>query len=74
VTDRNRVECLLAMLLLKQMEKATDRERMQALALAGLTNSEIATLTGKNAATVKQQLYLARSKRARTPRRPAKRP
>lgn len=55
----DRVERLLALLLLRQL--TTTRERAVQLSIAGFTNSEIADLLQTSANVVGQSLYEARS-------------
>lgn len=66
----NRVEKLLALLLVQQMKDAPQRDKSVQLSAAGLTNMEIAELLQTTAAVVSQQLYEARRKPAKKPKRP----
>lgn len=57
---QNRIEKLLALLLLQQLKSQQDK--ILALNLAGFTNTEIADLLQTTSASVSQSLYLSRSK------------
>jgi len=58
----DRVERLLALLLLQQQKTAPQREKALLLSIAGFTNTEIADLLGTTAGVVAQSLYEARRK------------
>lgn len=58
-----RVERLLAMILLHDLHDAPQSEKAVALSRAGFTNAEIATLLGTTGGVIAQQLYQARGKR-----------
>ncbi len=58
----DRVERLLALLLLQQAKSAPQREKALQLSLAGFTNTEIADLLQTTAGVVAQSLYEARRK------------
>lgn len=58
VTDR--MERLLALLLLQHLKSAPQRERVLHLSLAGFSNTEIADLLQTTSAVVSQSLYEAR--------------
>ena len=57
----DRSEKLLAMILLNQMGGASQGQKADALARAGMSHAEIAEFLGTSAAVVRQTLYLARS-------------
>jgi hypothetical protein len=57
VEARDRVERLLALILLGGMKGATQREKIQQLNLAGFSNVEIADLLQTTSAVVSQGLY-----------------
>ena len=57
-----RVEKLLALLLLQQLKAAPQREKARNLSLAGFTNTEIADLLETTAGVVAQSLYEGRRK------------
>ena len=56
--DPDRVERLLALLLIQQVK--TQRDKIVQLSLAGFTNTEIADLLQTTAAVVNQELYQSR--------------
>ncbi len=58
----DRVEKLLALLLLQQVKAAPQREKALQLSIAGFTNTEIADLLQTTAGVVAQSLYEARRK------------
>ena len=58
----DRMENLLALLLLHQMKGAPLREKALSLSVAGFTNTEIADLLQTSAGVVAQSLYEARRK------------
>ena len=58
----DRVERLLALLLLQQVKAAPRREKALHLSIAGFTNTEIADLLQTTAGVVAQSLYEARRK------------
>jgi DNA-directed RNA polymerase specialized sigma24 family protein len=58
----DRVERLLALLLLQQVKAAPQREKALHLSIAGFTNTEIADLLQTTAGVVAQSLYEARRK------------
>ena len=70
----DRVEKLLALLLLQQMKAAPQREKAIHLSLAGFTNTEIADLLQTTTGVVAQALYEARRKpkKKRKTQRPRK--
>ena len=61
----DRLEKLLALLLLQQLKAAPQREKALHLSLAGFTNTEIADLLQTTAGVVAQSLYEARRKPAK---------
>ena len=67
--DLGTVERLLALLVLEQLEGASDRERAVKLSSAGLSISEIAELLGTTNQVVSQHLYSAKTKRKKKSRR-----
>jgi predicted transcriptional regulator len=60
MADTDRVERLMALLLLSEMKSASQQEKAVALSIAGFTNYEIADLLQTTAAVVSQSLYAAR--------------
>jgi DNA-directed RNA polymerase specialized sigma24 family protein len=62
-TAQDRVEKLLAQILIQQMKGAAQREKAVALSLAGFSNTEIADLLQTNATTIASVLYKARTTR-----------
>ena len=58
----DRVEKLLALILLQHLKSATQREKALHLSIAGFTNVEIADILQAKAAGVAQSLYEARRK------------
>ena len=66
----NRVERLLAMILLHDMHDASMSDRVSALSRAGFAPAEIATMLGTTPASIRQQLYTARRTVGRRPKRP----
>ena len=63
--EPDRVERLLALLLLAQMKGVTQREKIYQLNLAGFSNVEIADLLQTTSAVVRQRLREARSRASR---------
>jgi predicted transcriptional regulator len=63
--QNDRLERLLALLLVQNMRGATQAEKAVQLSLAGFTNVEIADLLGTTAAVVKQRLYEIRKNKAK---------
>jgi len=59
-TPFDRVERLLALILLQQMKATPQREKALQLSAAGFSNTEIADLLQTTAAVVAQSLYEAR--------------
>jgi len=55
-----RVERLLALLLVQNMKTANTATKAQELSIAGFTNAEIADILGTTAAFISQSLYMAR--------------
>lgn len=64
----DRVEKLLALLLLQGLKAASQREKALHLSIAGFTNTEIADLLQTTVGVVAQSLYEAR----RNPKKKAK--
>lgn len=60
--SNDRVERLLALLLLQNMKTANMATKAKELSLAGFTYAEIADLLETSAAVVTQSLYAARKK------------
>ena len=64
----DRVEKLLALLLIQQLKTAPQREKALHLSIAGFTNTEIADLLQTTAGVVAQSLYEARRRPKRNPK------
>jgi len=62
--SNDRVERLLALLLLQNMKTASMATKAKELSVAGFTNAEIADLLQTSAAVVSQSLYVARKKKS----------
>jgi len=62
-----RIERLLALILLAQMKGASQKDKVNALSLAGFQNLEIANLLETTADKVKKSLYQARQPRRHRP-------
>ncbi len=60
--SQDRLEKLLALLLLHQLKTASQAEKALNLSLAGFTNTEIADLLQTTSAVVSQSLYKMRIK------------
>jgi predicted transcriptional regulator len=71
VAEEQRLERLLALLLLQQMKTAPQREKAVQLSIAGFSNVEIADLLQTTGAVVRQYLYEAR--RSKATRKPSRR-
>jgi hypothetical protein len=56
----NRVERLLAMILLHDMHDASIGDKASSLSRAGFAPAEIASMLGTTPASIRQQLYTAR--------------
>lgn len=56
----DRVERLLALLLVQNMKTANTAAKARELSIAGFTNVEIADILGTTAAVIGQSLYTAR--------------
>lgn len=73
MAERDRLERILALVLLQNMKGASQQDKIVQLSLAGFTNYEIADLLQTTTGVVAQSLYAARrgsTKRRRvTPRR-----
>jgi len=61
----DRVERLLALLLLQQLKGASQGEKALQLNRAGFSNTEIADLLGTGATVIASMLYQARQRRGR---------
>lgn len=61
--SNDRIERLLALLLLQNMRTANTATRAKELSVAGFTNAEIADLLQTNPAVISQSLYAARKKK-----------
>jgi DNA-directed RNA polymerase specialized sigma24 family protein len=61
----DRVERLLALLLLQNMKTSSMATKATELSLAGFTNVEIADLLQTNTASVNQRLYEARKSKSK---------
>jgi hypothetical protein len=68
-----RIQNILAMILLHDMKDAQQAEKASALSRAGLPNGEIAALLGTTPGVIAQQLYALRASKHRKPVRRAKR-
>ncbi len=64
-TSEDRVEKLLALLLLQSMKGASQREKVVQLSLSGLSNLEIANLLGTSTAVVATYMSAARKGKGR---------
>jgi hypothetical protein len=60
VTRIERIERLLALLLIQNMKTANMTAKAKELSIAGFTNVEIADILGTTAAVIGQSLYAAR--------------
>jgi predicted transcriptional regulator len=63
--SNERVERLLALLLVQNMKTSNTAAKARELSIAGFTNVEIADLLGTTAAVVSQSLYAARKEKKR---------
>jgi hypothetical protein len=63
--SNDRVERLLALLLIQNMKNANMAAKARELSIAGFTNVEVADLLGTTAAVVGQSLYAARKGKKR---------
>ncbi len=61
--SNERIERLLALLLLQSVKTASLATKALELSIAGFTNVEIADLLGTNSAVVSQSLYAERKKK-----------
>jgi hypothetical protein len=61
--SNDRVERLLALLLLQNMKSANMATKAKELSIAGFTNAEIADLLQTNPAVISQSLYAARKQK-----------
>jgi DNA-directed RNA polymerase specialized sigma24 family protein len=71
--SEDRIEKLLALLLLNQMKGSTLRDKALNLSVAGFTNTEIADLLQTTSGVVAQSLYEARRKPKKKPKPQASR-
>lgn len=62
-TSSDRIERLLALLVIHNMKGATQAEKALQLSLAGFTNFEIGDLLQTTQAVIAQNLYAARKKK-----------
>jgi predicted transcriptional regulator len=70
MADESRIERILTMILLNDLEAAPQAKKAEILNRIGYSNSEIAELLGTTAATVGQQLYSLRGAKKAAGRRP----
>ena len=68
----DRIERLLALILLNQMKSASQREKAMQLNLAGFSNLEIANLLETNTNVIAQVLY--ESRKDKSTKKAAKKP
>jgi hypothetical protein len=64
-TELAKIKNLLALLLLHEMQDASDRDKIARLSQAELTHAEIATLLGKTSQAVRQAVYEVKSGKAK---------
>jgi len=64
--SNDRVERLLALLLLQNMKSANVAAKAKELSIAGFTNAEIADLLQTNPAVISQSLYAARKQKKKS--------
>jgi DNA-directed RNA polymerase specialized sigma24 family protein len=69
ITSVERVEKILAALLLQNMKGASQREKVVQLSLVDFSNVEIADLLDTSAAVVAQYLYEVRKKKKKITKR-----
>ena len=69
MAEADRLEKVLALVLLHSMRGASQQEKIVQLSLAGFSNVEIANLLQTTSAVVAQSLYAARRQGTRAPRR-----
>ncbi len=62
----DRVERLLALLLIQNMKSANTTAKARELSIAGFTNVEIADILGTTSAVIAQTLYAARKGKKKT--------
>ena len=65
MADVDRMEKVLALLLLRNMGSSSQGEKITQLSLAGFSNMEIADLLQTTSQVVAQSLYAARQSRAK---------
>jgi DNA-binding NarL/FixJ family response regulator len=70
--SQDRVEKLLALLLLHQLKSSPQQDKILNLSVAGFTNTEIADLLQTTSASVSQTLYMSRSKPRARPKKTSK--
>lgn len=70
LSGTERVEKLLALLVLESIGKKSDKEKSVLLNRIGFDNQEVGTLIGTSAAVVSQHLYEVR--KSKTTKKPAK--
>lgn len=63
MNDLDRVEKLLALLLLQDLKEESEREKAFRLSLAGFSSTEIADLLDTTSAVIRTHLYEARKTR-----------
>jgi hypothetical protein len=61
--SNDRIERLLALLLLQNVKPGNTATKAKELSIAGFTNAEIADLLQTNPAVISQSLYAARKKK-----------
>lgn len=69
MNSSQRLENLLALLLIQQMRNATRAEKVLQLNIAGFSNVEIADILQTTPDIVSDALYAARRTRGKTPKR-----
>ena len=69
MADESRIERILTMILLNDLQSAPQAKKAEVLNRIRYSNSEIAALLGTTAATVGQQLYSLRGAKKATARR-----
>ena len=72
MTTTDRMERILARLLISSMKGASQQEKIAELNLAGFSNLEIADLINTTTAVVAQTLYSSRKGKTPRPRKRAK--
>lgn len=69
MADADRLEKVLALILLQSMRGAPQQQKIVQLSLAGFSNVEMADLLQTTSAVVAQSLYAARRQGTKGPRR-----